>query len=57
MVAAIHDAYYAVGVDAVETNTFGANWSNLSDYGIDERIRTSTYRKSVAFFDALVGRL
>ncbi|WP_447943552.1 methionine synthase [Microbacterium aurum] len=38
VVAAIHDAYFAVGVDAVETNTFGANWSNLSDYGIDDRI-------------------
>lgn len=35
----IHDAYFAVGVDAVETNTFGANWSNLSDYGIDGRIQ------------------
>ena len=38
VVAAIHDAYLEVGVDAVETNTFGANWSNLSDYGIDDRI-------------------
>jgi 5-methyltetrahydrofolate--homocysteine methyltransferase len=38
IVAGIHDAYFAVGVDAVETNTFGANWSNLSDYGIDDRI-------------------
>ncbi|WP_019179643.1 methionine synthase [Microbacterium yannicii] len=38
VVAAIHDAYLAVGVDAVETNTFGANWSNLDDYGIDDRI-------------------
>lgn len=38
MIAAIHDAYLAVGIDAVETNTFGANWSNLSDYGIDDRI-------------------
>ncbi len=38
VVGDIHDAYFAVGVDAVETNTFGANWSNLSDYGIDERI-------------------
>ncbi|CAG7622787.1 Methionine synthase [Leucobacter soli] len=34
----IHDAYLAVGVDAIETNTFGANWSNLGDYGIDDRI-------------------
>ncbi|GAB3602877.1 methionine synthase [Microbacterium aureliae] len=38
MIAAIHDAYLAVGIDAVETNTFGANWSNLSDYDIDDRI-------------------
>lgn len=38
VVGAIHDAYLAVGVDAVETNTFGANWSNLDDYGIDDRI-------------------
>ncbi|KQZ86178.1 methionine synthase [Microbacterium sp. Root166] len=38
VVAAIHDAYLAVGIDAVETNTFGANWSNLGDYGIEDRI-------------------
>ncbi|MGX5696789.1 homocysteine S-methyltransferase family protein [Agromyces soli] len=38
VIAGIHDAYFAVGIDAVETNTFGANWSNLSDYGIDDRI-------------------
>jgi 5-methyltetrahydrofolate--homocysteine methyltransferase len=38
VVGAIHDAYLEVGVDAVETNTFGANWSNLGDYGIEDRI-------------------
>ncbi|WP_404772964.1 homocysteine S-methyltransferase family protein [Agromyces mediolanus] len=38
VIGAIHDDYLAVGIDAVETNTFGANWSNLSDYGIDDRI-------------------
>ncbi|WP_292836364.1 methionine synthase [Microbacterium sp.] len=38
MIAAIHDDYLAVGIDAIETNTFGANWSNLSDYDIDDRI-------------------
>ncbi|GAA4173684.1 methionine synthase [Gryllotalpicola koreensis] len=38
IIAGIHDAYFEVGSDAVETNTFGANWSNLSDYGIDDRI-------------------
>ena len=34
----VHNAYFETGIDCVETNTFGANWSNLSDYGIDERI-------------------
>src|SRR4051812_40521388 len=33
IVESVHRAYLEVGVDAVETNTFGANWSNLSDYG------------------------
>ncbi len=28
-----------------------------SIHGIDERIRVSTYRRAVAFFDALIGRL
>ncbi|BDZ43357.1 hypothetical protein GCM10025865_26560 [Paraoerskovia sediminicola] len=37
-IGAVHDAYFEVGVDCVETNTFGANWSNLSDYDIDDRI-------------------
>ena len=39
IIATVHDAYLEVGVDAIETNTFGANWSNLSDYDIDDRIR------------------
>jgi 5-methyltetrahydrofolate--homocysteine methyltransferase len=38
VVRAVHDAYLAVGVDAVETNTFGANYANLGEYGIEERI-------------------
>jgi len=39
IVTGIHDAYFAVGVDAVETNTFGCNASALGEYGIAERIR------------------
>ena len=39
VVRGIHDAYFAAGSDAVETNTFGANWANLGEYGIAERIR------------------
>src|SRR6476619_4089382 len=38
IVRAIHDAYFEVGVDAVETNTFGTNLSALGEYGIADRI-------------------
>jgi 5-methyltetrahydrofolate--homocysteine methyltransferase len=38
VVRSIHDAYFEVGVDAVETNTFGANLSALGEYGISDRI-------------------
>jgi 5-methyltetrahydrofolate--homocysteine methyltransferase len=38
IVRSVHNDYLAAGVDAVETNTFGANWSNLADYGIEDRI-------------------
>lgn len=44
VLADIHDAYFATGIDAVETNTFGANWSNLSDYGIDDRIEELAHK-------------
>jgi len=39
IVRGVHDAYFAVGCDAVETNTFGSNWANLAEYGITDRIR------------------
>src|SRR5690348_17288 len=38
VVRSVHDAYFAVGCDAVETNTFGANFANLGEYGISDRI-------------------
>ena len=38
IVRSVHEAYFAVGVDAVETNTFGANWANLAEYSIEDRI-------------------
>ncbi|MBI3688200.1 MAG: methionine synthase [Actinobacteria bacterium] len=38
VVREVHDAYLRVGCDAVETNTFGANATNLGDYGIAHRI-------------------
>ena len=39
VVRGVHDAYLAVGVDCVETNTFGANLANLGEYDIADRIR------------------
>jgi 5-methyltetrahydrofolate--homocysteine methyltransferase len=38
VVREIHQAYFDVGVDCVETNTFGANFANLGEYGIADRI-------------------
>ena len=38
LIADIHRQYFLAGVDAVETNTFGANLANLGEYGIPERI-------------------
>ncbi|MFD5559926.1 methionine synthase [Kitasatospora griseola] len=38
IVRSVHDAYFAVGVDCVETNTFGANFSALGEYDISDRI-------------------
>jgi 5-methyltetrahydrofolate--homocysteine methyltransferase len=38
IVAGVHRAYLQTGVDAIETNTFGANLANLGEYGIADRI-------------------
>jgi len=38
IVASVHDAYLNAGVDAIETNTFGSNFANLAEYGIEDRI-------------------
>ncbi|MBW8804582.1 MAG: methionine synthase [Catenulisporales bacterium] len=38
IVRAVHEEYFRAGVDCVETNTFGANHTNLGDYGIADRI-------------------
>jgi 5-methyltetrahydrofolate--homocysteine methyltransferase len=50
VVRAIHDAYFEVGVDAVETNTFGANFAALNEYGIADRIH------ELAFAAAKIAR-
>ncbi|WP_420078020.1 methionine synthase [Streptomyces sp. JL4002] len=37
IVRSVHEAYFSVGVDCVETNTFGANHAALAEYDIAER--------------------
>ncbi|MFK0016883.1 methionine synthase [Streptomyces sp. NPDC091027] len=37
IVRSVHEAYFSVGVDCVETNTFGANYAALAEYDIAER--------------------
>ncbi|WP_367131650.1 MULTISPECIES: methionine synthase [Streptomyces] len=38
IVRSVHEAYFAVGVDCVETNTFGANLAALGEYDVAHRI-------------------
>ena len=63
IIAGVHNAYFDSGVDAVETNTFGANWSNLSDYDIDDRIEelaragAEIARASAESYEANDGRM
>ncbi|MFJ4965049.1 Methionine synthase [Streptomyces sp. ADI96-02] len=38
IVRRVHEEYFAVGVDCVETNTFGANLAALGEYDIPERV-------------------
>ncbi|MFD3544786.1 methionine synthase [Streptomyces sp. NPDC058655] len=37
IVRRVHEAYFSVGVDCVETNTFGTNYAALAEYDIAER--------------------
>ncbi|MEW2546481.1 methionine synthase [Streptomyces sp. NPDC047002] len=38
IVRSVHQEYFSVGVDCVETNTFGANFAALGEYDIPERV-------------------
>ncbi len=38
IVAGIHEAYLEAGADCITTNSFGANLSNLGEYGIADRV-------------------
>ncbi|MFD4787940.1 methionine synthase [Streptomyces sp. NPDC058459] len=62
IVRSVHDAYFEVGVDCVETNTFGANHSALGEYDIPERVHelsetgARVARESADAFTARDGR-
>jgi 5-methyltetrahydrofolate--homocysteine methyltransferase len=38
VVRSIHDAYLEAGVEAITTNTFGANLGNLGEYGLESQV-------------------
>ncbi|MCM2390359.1 methionine synthase [Streptomyces albipurpureus] len=38
IVRSVHAEYFSVGVDCVETNTFGTNYAALAEYDIPERV-------------------
>jgi 5-methyltetrahydrofolate--homocysteine methyltransferase len=38
IVRSVHEAYFEVGVDCVETNTFGANHSAMTEYDIADQV-------------------
>jgi 5-methyltetrahydrofolate--homocysteine methyltransferase len=38
IISAIHTRYLESGAEAIETNTFGANFANLAEYDIESRI-------------------
>src|SRR5712692_3188419 len=52
IVRAIHDGYLDAGVDAISTNTFGANLGNLGEYGISDRIYELSLAGAVIARDA-----
>jgi 5-methyltetrahydrofolate--homocysteine methyltransferase len=38
IVRSVHEAYFSVGVDCVETNTFGANHAAMAEYEVADRV-------------------
>ena len=38
IITEIHNRYLEAGAEVIETNTFGANFANLAEYGIEDRI-------------------
>ncbi|MFJ3233182.1 methionine synthase [Streptomyces sp. NPDC086787] len=62
IVRSVHEAYFAVGVDCVETNTFGANHSAMAEYDIADRVYELSEagariaRETADAFDARDGR-
>ncbi|MBP7835194.1 MAG: methionine synthase [Rhodoluna sp.] len=47
IISGIHAQYLKSGAEAIETNTFGANFANLAEYGIEDRIEELAYAGAV----------
>ncbi len=47
VVREIHDSFFDAGADTVETNTFGANWANLAEYDVPDRIEELAHAGAV----------
>jgi len=47
LIEAIHDRYYAVGCDVVETNTFGSSRLKLDEYGLGHRTYEVNFRAAL----------
>ncbi|MET9021107.1 methionine synthase [Actinopolymorpha sp. NPDC004070] len=43
IVRSVHEPYFEAGSDCVETNTFGANFAALSEYGIADRVHELSF--------------
>ncbi|WP_020141402.1 homocysteine S-methyltransferase family protein, partial [Streptomyces sp. 351MFTsu5.1] len=62
IVRSVHQAYFEVGVDCVETNTFGANHAALAEYDIPGRVHELSEagariaRETADAFEARDGR-
>src|SRR6266849_7239347 len=52
VVRSVHDGYLEAGVDCVTTNTFGANLTNLGEYGLEAQISALSETASTIARDA-----
>jgi len=55
LVQSVHRDYIAVGVDMIETNTYGANRFKLGSHGLADRVREVNHRGAAIAKEAVEG--